>query len=508
MKGWQFWVVVTVVIVGVLVNVLYVRSKTDATLTQLRNVASENTALLNQRLEALDKSLASAIRISESNSLQSCSVCVSTATTALVGQIKSTSENTINEIVRQLQPEATVRSASGVPAISGIWLIGPSGTGGSCSILQDGNRLRVTNERGDSASAVFTGARSFETEPNSGWGRNFGDLNEKLDVITWRHGGTWVKKVSPFTVNGLNDGLVAYYPFNGNADDEGGNGQHGHIVNVVLAPDRFGNSNHAYDFTGTGSYVGIPAASIDNLRSGTISAWINPRGLTGTITAKQHDSVDSQALLTIGYIPHTGAPGDGVPGRIYFRGSNRSGQASSISTLNTGSWYHVAVVFSASSAKIYINGNLDATTSGNYSGYSDLNTVNTIGGWLCPPNPSFWFDGLIDEVRIYNRALSASEILRLGSINSSADKGATQSKEGAVVGGSSVATQIDRRPNGVVPKDQNTVASNTCINHLRQIESAKEQWALVNHKKEGDGITKPDLIQYLKGVNTFGASGF
>ena len=48
----------------------------------------------------------------------------------------------------------------------------------------------------------------------------------------------------------LKDGLVAYYPFNGNANDESGNGNNGTVNGATLTTDRFGNTNKAYSFNG------------------------------------------------------------------------------------------------------------------------------------------------------------------------------------------------------------------------------------------------------------------
>ena len=56
----------------------------------------------------------------------------------------------------------------------------------------------------------------------------------------------------------LSDGLVAYYPFNGNADDESGNGNHGTVNGATLTIDRFGNENSAYSFDGIDDYIDIP----------------------------------------------------------------------------------------------------------------------------------------------------------------------------------------------------------------------------------------------------------
>lgn len=56
----------------------------------------------------------------------------------------------------------------------------------------------------------------------------------------------------------LQDGLVAYYPFNGNANDESGSGNHGTVHGPILNTDRFGAAGNAYDFDGLDDYIEIP----------------------------------------------------------------------------------------------------------------------------------------------------------------------------------------------------------------------------------------------------------
>ena len=69
------------------------------------------------------------------------------------------------------------------------------------------------------------------------------------------------------------NGLVAHYPFNGNANDESGNAHNGTVMNgVALTTDRFGNTNKAYSFDGVDDYI---TANIGNLQAITVSVWIN-----------------------------------------------------------------------------------------------------------------------------------------------------------------------------------------------------------------------------------------
>ena len=76
---------------------------------------------------------------------------------------------------------------------------------------------------------------------------------------------------------GLNDGLIAFYPFGGNANDVSGNGNNGTVYNAILATNHFGAANTAYDFNGTNSYIDIPQNSgLNNLTTNfTLSAWIS-----------------------------------------------------------------------------------------------------------------------------------------------------------------------------------------------------------------------------------------
>src|SRR5260370_6049481 len=75
---------------------------------------------------------------------------------------------------------------------------------------------------------------------------------------------------NPFT-----NGLVAYYPFNGNANDASGNGNQGTVSCATLATDRFGNANSAYYFAGDGSDISVSDSStLDITNALTLSAWI------------------------------------------------------------------------------------------------------------------------------------------------------------------------------------------------------------------------------------------
>ena len=125
---------------------------------------------------------------------------------------------------------------------------------------------------------------------------------------------------------------------------------------------------------------------------------------------------NSYGVLSLGSYLTSGSPyyNTGTSGKVYFWGSNTSSTtAVSTSTLSSGTWYHIAVVFSASSCLIYINGVLDSTTSGNYSIPNDQSTTYSgIGDHMISTTHNY-YTGLIDDIGIWNVNLSSSVITSL-----------------------------------------------------------------------------------------------
>ena len=94
---------------------------------------------------------------------------------------------------------------------------------------------------------------------------------------------------------GINDGLVAYYPFNGNVNDESGHENHGTVIGANPTTDRFGNADSAYSFDGEDDYLDTHWGSgdIDNDDPSTISLWIKS-------TVKTYDMTDGQIAQIYG----------------------------------------------------------------------------------------------------------------------------------------------------------------------------------------------------------------
>ncbi|HZF02663.1 MAG TPA: hypothetical protein VE344_12310 [Methylomirabilota bacterium] len=81
--------------------------------------------------------------------------------------------------------------------------------------------------------------------------------------------------------NSLTNGLVAYYPFTGNANDASGNGHNGTVYGATLAPDRFGQSNQAYHFDGS-SRIFLGNSTLISGSALTLTAWIKPDSVSSS----------------------------------------------------------------------------------------------------------------------------------------------------------------------------------------------------------------------------------
>lgn len=207
-------------------------------------------------------------------------------------------------------------------------------------------------------------------------------------------------------------GLVAYWPFSGNANDASDNGNNGIVSEAALTTDRFGNANSAYNFDGIDDYIRVQnSSSLDITGSITISMWI---------------WFDTAAVPAGSKLLYKAAPG----GPDGYEISDFSASAQYASTdiykpsfaIGTGAfhgletpdyfqkrvWTHFTGVYDGSKISIYVNGvlvkesNLSgaivSTSRDLYIGNHDITVAN---------QP---FKGKLDDIRIYNRALSLAEI--------------------------------------------------------------------------------------------------
>ncbi|HEC42531.1 MAG TPA: LamG domain-containing protein, partial [Bacteroides sp.] len=207
----------------------------------------------------------------------------------------------------------------------------------------------------------------------------------------------------------LTDSLVAYYPFNGNADDESGNGHNGTIHGPSTTLDRFGNANSAYQFDGVDDYIEsstkIPITDFPV----TVSVFIKIGSDIKGGTVYRSDYWD-------GYTDDTKGIGVSVenPGHVigYFGTGNSTITFQSEYRIASRNWQHIAVVFeNTDSVRIYFNGKESPWIKTNKSDkpFTTSGTLDKIGKDDDGLNRSV-YEGAIDELRIYNRVLSSTEI--------------------------------------------------------------------------------------------------
>lgn len=192
-------------------------------------------------------------------------------------------------------------------------------------------------------------------------------------------------------------GLIARYLLNNNAMDSVGT-NHGTIVNASPIPDRFGQLNAAYSFDGVSSHIAfaVPPPLLQ-FNSWTISAWVKPGNLAQEGLAVFVGLDDGEGSDGFGFGLSGGAELQGFAvSRGGFFGSGLSFQ-------NAVDWVHVAVVRTNTVLYFYLNTVSSIGIPG--VGMTDP-TDMTIGS----QNGVRHFGGGIDDVRIYNRALSPTEI--------------------------------------------------------------------------------------------------
>ena len=196
------------------------------------------------------------------------------------------------------------------------------------------------------------------------------------------------------------EGLVAYYPFNGNANDESSNGYHGTVYGATLTTDRNGYSNSAYSFESINDYISVSDSYTDLkiIPPLTISVWVYFRNITNnSMILHKGDAIYRYYKMQV------------INGKLDVNCEGYSARATSTDNIITGTWYNFVFVHDDLNIMLYINGVLDAsvssTSTGTYSSSQPLLFSNS--------DPSTFIDGIIDDSRFYNRVLTELEIQAL-----------------------------------------------------------------------------------------------
>lgn len=222
------------------------------------------------------------------------------------------------------------------------------------------------------------------------------------------------------------NGLIGWYPFTGNADDSSGNGNHATVNGAVLTSDRFGNSNAAYSFNGSTDYLQGNASNFPTDYR-TVSLWFYSTQI----------DVGSTGMQVFGY-------GGGQCLESWLMQMDNPNPATSFFTEKTyelalgcniwatalpfavstpspnGNWHHWVITNSLSGVDIYLDGNFVGGITTPIGGTGVAGKKFFMGA--CPdssgmnvkqdPYLTYW-NGILDDIGIWNRALTQQEITAL-----------------------------------------------------------------------------------------------
>jgi gliding motility-associated-like protein len=213
----------------------------------------------------------------------------------------------------------------------------------------------------------------------------------------------------------LQTGLVAYYPFCGNANDASGNGNNGTVNGATLTTDRFGKANSAYSFNGLNSKIEIQNFG-QNPQNFTVNLWYNPEvnGMAGT-NEFLHRCQSTNRLNYIWNLSWGFQSNQNYLHSILVTNSgpivNQSGN-----NLPLNIWQLATMTFDGTYKKIYINGVVVDSVSliGQILDYSNKTSI-----FLGYDSQTDFFKGKLDDIGIWNRALTAAEIQQYYSSNAS-----------------------------------------------------------------------------------------
>lgn len=213
----------------------------------------------------------------------------------------------------------------------------------------------------------------------------------------------------------LTNGLIAYYPFNGNANDASGNGLHGTVYGATLTMDRFGATNKAYFFGGT-AHITVPMNSAIFGSDFTASVWFNAQDIANSWPTILDEAGNS--AFRMGIVGQTSGAFPQSIGNLYAYAThaqpNKDWELLPQFKPSLNKYYQVVVVRAGTNVRMYLNGELIATNQ-------VVNPTVQPGSTLFIGKEQYdlggsgltVFHGVIDDIRIYNRALSASEVQQL-----------------------------------------------------------------------------------------------
>lgn len=236
---------------------------------------------------------------------------------------------------------------------------------------------------------------------------------------------------------GIGEGRVGHYHLNnirpdGSVQDASPQNNHGmnHGAEVARGGGQVGN---AFKFDGDGDHVAVgDVADADGTATLTLAAWINPSATGQGDFLTKNTSGD---LSNSSWVFRYDGEGDQKISAHFNDNSDNWTMIRSDSTVSPGAFTHAAVTIDGSTRRLFIDGTEDASDS--FSATLDDESAPVIIGAADKSGGGVTneFDGLLDEVRIYNRALSAAEVTSLASMGGNSSAGGGNGGNGNSGGG-------------------------------------------------------------------------
>ena len=204
------------------------------------------------------------------------------------------------------------------------------------------------------------------------------------------------------TINQSGD-MVAFYPFNGNANDISGFNNNGTVSGATLVSDRWGNTASAYSFDGVNDNISIVSSTSLNFQNSiAINFWMK----VGEFFDREayplsHGNWENRWKISITnkHLRWTVKTNTGIK------------DLDSETELVLNTLYNVTALYNGNDFEIYLNGNLDAFTE--FSGSILTTPISLMVGQVLPGITQYNFKGVLDDIRIYNYALSYNTIQTL-----------------------------------------------------------------------------------------------
>ncbi len=207
------------------------------------------------------------------------------------------------------------------------------------------------------------------------------------------------------------DGLVGWWPFNGNANDESGNGNSGVVNGATLSVDRFGNSSAAFDFNGSSDFIEVPnSTSLSTMQALTISVWFKVDGyyyVSDFFQTFPILSKSNQSFQWGNFDLNLWAQGNLIQTHLLTK------ETSCGYDVDENNWNHLICSIDADSSFFYLNGELICSgVAGSFPQVSETDMPMYIGRNV-QGGANEIANGKIDDIAIYNRVLTQAQITAL-----------------------------------------------------------------------------------------------